>query len=356
LARGLSDLIRGGGIAEVGANAWAVYLVLRDHVWRSTDSGRREIRVAASRGDLAAMMRRRKICEMTGMSEATVKRALGSLARVGWVVPEARPGSLTVYVLGRSNGGGESYFAERTGVTRDPGQERTGVTRDPGQERTGVTRDPGTQVTRDPGVGSPVTRAFRTSNKEQATLEQATQERPLRKTKKRTDAVPTEDDRGDPTPRPPPRRAWADMPDEEDPVPAAPVEEGGRRVHPDEARRLASAKAKAARGAKGEYSSVEVVAVWRAEYFAAFGGEDTDLETIAQQQRAARTVATRVRRWCAGDVTRLLAYLGAMIRLWRDKKPDARFPSSATPRLATLLKQGRDGRSTFWRDWEMRRR
>lgn len=350
MARGLSNLIRGGGIAEVGSNAWAVYLVLRDHVWRSKEVGLPELQEAAAVGVLATVMRRKRIADMTGMSESTVKRAIATLKSSGWIALDRKEGRLTTYVLGRVDGG-ERYFADDlTRVTGDP---------DPGQVDPGQVERAGSPVAQTRVTGDPNPGHGRPGHSEQA-IEQAKEQatgRALRKTKKRTDAVPTEDDRGDPTPRPPPRRAWADMPDEEDPVPAAPVEEeGGRRVHPDEARRLASARAKAARGAKGEYSSVEVVAVWRAEYFAAFGGEDTDLETIAQQQRAARTVATRVRRWCAGDVTRLLAYLGAMIRLWRDKKPDARFPSSATPRLATLLKQGRDGRSTFWRDWEMRRR
>jgi len=262
LASVVSKLIRAGAARAVGPNAFLVWVVLQDHVWRSKTQGRPELQEAAAAGELATVIRNKKVAALTGLSESTVKRAVAALVEAGWVEARRGRGRLTTYILGRANGG-ERYLAEDL-VQDDPGQGDLG--------QPDLTGAPGGEVTVTPNLGqadlggrSQGANHSEHTNREQQ-QERTTAARPRRKTKKRQ--TRGEADRRDPTPQPPApaRRSWAERAAEEeeaaapaDPVPD-PVHEG-RTIHPDELRRLTSARAKAAVGEKGRYTSVEDIAV-----------------------------------------------------------------------------------------------
>ena len=350
-------LVQRGGIAEVGPIPFAVYMVLRSFVWRSRDKGSWALREEYQKGNLAAVVRRDKVARCAGVGIKTAQRSFAKLEEVGWIKIIHDPGQVNLFILGRKEGKLEVFFAD------DPGPEGPGVGtqmprggrdfEDPGPG----SESPGTRVTNDP--------RYLNSKQEKVKLRSETgKARRIRKTKDRSRSSYLRSESEGPkgilgTPQPPDRAGWTEPGDEPPNGKAALVEDPrieGRLLTPVEARQLQSARAKTEESREREYSSAEVVAVWRAFFYRAFGDEDPDLATEAQRKRAAQSITQRANDWAGGEKATIRRYLGDMIRLWRDRPEGARFPTGAAPRLSSLLKKDQRGPSTFWRDWDLGRR
>lgn len=124
-----------------------------------------------------------------------------------------------------------------------------------------------------------------------------------------------------------------------------------RQILRTEADALEELRRKLADPDRPALSGREILAGWRSRYFLAFGLEDVDLATEAAQSRLARMLVVRIARWAAGDSHLIRNYLDGMIALWRDRKPDAKFPSTKVPRLESLLRSDKSGPALTWKNW-----
>lgn len=341
-------VIRRGGIAEIGATPFAVYMVLRNYVWRSKSRGYRPLQKEFERGNLSAVVRQEKIARLIGVTTKTAQRSISKLKRAKWIEVIEEPGYAPVYVLGRRVGKIETFFADELGTFESPG----------GGD---ISRSKEGTFEADEGASNvhPSIEDQQRNNNEGTKTGKARRIRRVKRSKTRSD--PTSSERITKTPQPPSRSGWSELPDDPTPANGKPTmledpKLPGRLVPAAELRQLQSARAKLAAGRKGEYSSAEIVAVWRDAFYRAFGGEDPDLVTEAQRKRAAQMITRRATDWANGDKSLIRRYLKAMILLWRDRPRGARFPAGAAPRLDSLLKKDKRGPSTFWRDWDLGRR
>lgn len=327
---GIRKLMRDGSVAEVGADAFTVYVMMRDLVWRSSDKGLPELRKAWSEGLLAVMVRQEKLGRLIGVSPRTLRRLLCVLEKKGWIHRRRIAGETSLVVLGRVEAEGEVWIAdERSEPAQVDGKNHV---RTFGQNRQG-----------DPEV----------LEEKKEDLETVIPVRPIRR------AIPS-----DPTPRKiheveeekeepeavPAgiRRAWLEL-DQPPPAKRRKVvdEESGRQLHPTEFDHLQNARRK--REAK-DYSGEEAVAVWRHLYFRAFNVEDLALESATARRKMAITFVQRTVDWSISP-RQLATYLGDMVRMWAAKKPGDKSPVGEVPRLAMLLKKTPDGPSWFFEQW-----
>ncbi len=359
--RDLSALIRADGISEVGPSAFAVYLVLRDQIWRSAKKGPGELRRVWSDGKLAASLSNEQLCARTGLSRNTVRAALARLVEAKWIYALTILGDgiwgkgRRVYVLGEVDGGAERFAAG--GVKKGtPGDPKTGPTVGQKLNSGGSKTDqvPGQNLTPIELLKEPQTEPQKNPQPEGG----ARSIRKIRQTRSRAGS------KIEGTPQPPAGRAgWVDLADR-DAKPtngrASPVADpahGERALHPEELRHLQSARAKSREDRQDEYTGMEMVAAWKAHYWVAFGIEDPDLAMLSAQRKVARTLTTRARQWEGGSRLRILRYLKTTVRWWRERKEKQEL--GTVPTLVKLLERKASGEVSWaykrWKSGGMKR-
>jgi hypothetical protein len=298
-----------------------------------------------SEGLLATRLSLLKICSLSGLSRSTVKRALKKLFEEEWVRIRPSFGESTTFILGVLNDGEEQWFVEMEETVELPFE----VDSSPGDIPEGVQREPGTGFTENPVGGSERTRYLvhrePGGGVRENHISSSIKEDTKRDRKKKVRRV----------------RAKTSPPPEK--KPAAPEVPEGKidekhpdrgPVNPTELRHLLSARAKVNSDQRRKLSGQEAIAVWRFQFWRAFGIEDPDLSTEAARSRMSRTFTSRTRQWCGGDRERLLRYLRAQIALWENKPKGEKWPPGEAPRLETLLKHEKKGPSWFWREWSVK--
>lgn len=348
----MSELVRGGGMALVGLNAFGIYLALRDYVWRSSKKGPPDLQEAWKRKELVSSLSLGRLGVLSGLSRNAVRRALTKLEEVGWIEVLGSDTKTRVYLLGRVNEKVEVYFPTVEVALLYPrkkyqeGPEKTqrkptGSAKDPSERGPQKTQAMGPQRTqggsaKDPSDGSTTNPVTLNRNKEcKQGIE--TSERPVRKVRRIPWSAGPDVAPQPPTPKPPPPSSA----------------NGERKLTFEEARHLRSALVKKAEERAGDYTTREVVAAWRSEYHRIFEVEDVDLRTKAARTRAARIVETRSASWFGGDRASLVGYLGASLRWWkRQKDAKASFPA-ALPSLEQLFEEKSGGRASwFFKQWQ----
>jgi DNA-binding transcriptional ArsR family regulator len=319
----LRHLIRNRFIDEVGINAFVVWLVLRDRIWRSSQHGPTRLIAEWKSGHLSSDLSLREIRSLTGLSKGTVINAIKKLEAEGWVECVRQDRTRTIYRLGTAESGEESYLA---GSNPEPVESESG----PNPE---LPPGPNPEPDKDPSGPNPEPASRRGKDEEGKKKEG----KRIRKVKQ--------------------RNTWTTALAPKEPVTGKRrvVEYKGRKLSSDEHRHLMTAISKKGEGREKDYSAEEMVAAYRNRYFSAFAVEDVELRTKAARVRAVKLIEKRSKEWTGGDRSRLFIYLAFALRRWSKALSSGEkiFPAGL-PSLFFFLGQKGDRVPWIFKEWQSR--
>ena len=342
------EFIRSGALASAGPNAFAIYVALRAHVWRSARTGPAHLRELVDAGKLVASVSRRELEELTGLTVNTVVRALARLRELEWIETLDRQGrGASLFVLGLVDPQGrELFFADRSNGDR---VTRSTTPRDQDLIDGGSPFDP-------PGDQDLIARGskFDPPNREE-------EKEGREGEKKITVRMPVRAADGSLVRASPqqPGLLWGPAADRATrPRPARPDDlvetDIGRRITRDELDALESYRAKRRDGRASSITAQEFIAAWRQNVFVIFRVEDAAswASTRADRERLARTVTTVINRTFGGNRVRFRAALSTIPKWWQKRKEKGeRWPGPPFPHLEVDVLGGRGNVSRVLDAW-----
>ncbi len=371
------SLIREGRIREVGPHAFAIYLSLRDRVWRRPPRDERVARYVRE-GFLVARLSTTTLHEKTGISKRSIGNSIDRLVEAGWIQAHRSKRTVTVFVLGKRSSDGEEewYCHAQSGVQRDPdqstdlGNKGTQMNEDLGNKGTQVwersTPDLGYKGTQHPKEGKEegkeAPRSFAKKRLIRWVQRDPTAEVPdgrnrIRRKNGSTGRPSWKDlaavsGSNKTTPRPPSAESGEARPQRLLGSGLVKDEKTSRHIPEWELGYLKSARAKKADDRAVEYNAMEIVAMWRAYHQRLFEFEDVNLETKGQWNRAARLLRQKVTSWFGGRWGDLIDYVRFAAKRGGKLVED---PKMSPPKFENLLKKKKGDYPWMYTEWLRKR-
>lgn len=364
-----TQLWSSGAAAKIGSSAFAVYLAIRAAERFRRGRGPLECRLLERwRGSVISFA---ELARTTGLSRATVRRAMARLEEEGWIQcpVHARGGRERGWFVAIGERDCEPFTLARLAEVDRPTDELRGH------------GDPSVPLLR--GHGDPSDRSRRVmvtpqfldkSSRSQAEVSFSLDRSELDRSELDRRSVPLGDPEQEPTPTQEtimhetddPRfpRNWQPPLDEDegDEVVARPkrIERLSEIEKPPPVERkkrraealLESARRKWNENRAGEYTGEEAVAAWCYRYERELGFPDPELRTERTRKQIASLFVRRTNEWAAGDRATMLRYVRETFSWWVEANRQKKNFPGGLPSYAALLRVKPDGTiSWFWKNW-----